>query len=141
MVAPLHLPTLRAGLQEAGFAIAADHHRARRARRSKCFATLQRVLEEMLAAGVDRRTAVVALGGGVVGDLAGFAAAVALRGLPFVQVPTTLLAQVDSSRRRQDRASTCPPARTWSAPSTSRASCWPIPATLATLPPRELRAG
>ncbi len=53
------------------------------------------VLERMLAAGVDRRTSVVALGGGVVGDLAGFAAAMGLRGLPFVQVPTTLLAQVD----------------------------------------------
>ena len=47
--------------------------------------------------GVERRTAVIALGGGVVGDLAGFAAATTLRGLPFIQVPTTLLAQVDSS--------------------------------------------
>jgi len=58
---------------------------------------LEDVLERILAAGADRGTAVIALGGGVVGDLAGFAAAVALRGLPFVQVPTTLLAQVDSS--------------------------------------------
>jgi 3-dehydroquinate synthase len=46
---------------------------------------------------VDRGTTVIALGGGVIGDLAGFAAAIALRGLPFVQIPTTLLAQVDSS--------------------------------------------
>jgi len=54
-------------------------------------------VEAILGAGADRRTAVIALGGGVVGDLAGFCAAIALRGLPFVQVPTTLLAQVDSA--------------------------------------------
>ena len=51
----------------------------------------------MLEAGVERRTTVMALGGGVVGDLVGFAAATVLRGLPFVQIPTTLLSQVDSS--------------------------------------------
>ena len=56
-----------------------------------------RVVDQLLEARVERRTAVIALGGGVVGDLAGFAAATTLRGLPFVQVPTTLLAQVDSS--------------------------------------------
>ena len=55
------------------------------------------MVDQLLEAGVERRTAVIALGGGVVGDLAGFAAATTLRGLPFVQVPTTLLAQVDSS--------------------------------------------
>jgi shikimate kinase/3-dehydroquinate synthase len=55
------------------------------------------VTDSLLETGVERRTAVIALGGGVVGDLAGFAAATTLRGLPFVQVPTTLLAQVDSS--------------------------------------------
>lgn len=55
------------------------------------------LVDRMLAARVDRRTPVVALGGGVVGDMAGFAAATVLRGLPLVQVPTTLLAMVDSS--------------------------------------------
>ena len=55
------------------------------------------VTDALLEEGVERRTAVIALGGGVVGDLAGFAAATVLRGLPFVQIPTTLLAQVDSS--------------------------------------------
>jgi shikimate kinase/3-dehydroquinate synthase len=55
------------------------------------------VVSGLLDAGVERRTSVIALGGGVVGDLAGFAAAATLRGLPFVQIPTTLLAQVDSS--------------------------------------------
>jgi len=95
-VAPLHLPTLLGGLAEAGIAvvttIAVPPGEA-----SKSFAQLERVVEAVLAAGADRRTAVLALGGGVVGDLAGFAAAVALRGLPFIQVPTSLLAQVDSS--------------------------------------------
>jgi len=60
-------------------------------------ATLNGVYDGLLAAGVDRSSFIVALGGGVVGDLAGFAAATWLRGIPFVQVPTTLLAQVDSS--------------------------------------------
>lgn len=64
---------------------------------NKTLATWAAVLDGLLGAGVDRRTAVVALGGGVVGDVAGFAAASALRGLPLVQVPTTLLAMVDSS--------------------------------------------
>ncbi|WP_338148146.1 3-dehydroquinate synthase [Neoroseomonas eburnea] len=95
-VAPLHLPALRAGLEAAGIAILAEIA-VPPGEASKDFSRLQEVLEGMLGAGVDRRTAVVALGGGVVGDLAGFAAAVAMRGLPFVQVPTTLLAQVDSS--------------------------------------------
>ena len=55
------------------------------------------VVDQLLEARVERRTTVIALGGGVVGDLAGFAAATTLRGLPFVQMPTTLLSQVDSS--------------------------------------------
>ena len=57
----------------------------------------QSVVARMLDLGIDRSTPVVAVGGGVVGDLAGFAAATVLRGVPFVQVPTTLLAMVDSS--------------------------------------------
>ena len=64
---------------------------------SKSFAQLQKVCDEMAAAGLDRSSFVVALGGGVVGDLAGFAAAIYHRGIPYVHVPTTLLAQVDSS--------------------------------------------
>jgi 3-dehydroquinate synthase len=62
----------------------------------KNLAWLAVVWDRLLEAGVDRRTPVVALGGGVIGDLAGFAAGTLLRGLPFVQVPTTLLAQVDA---------------------------------------------
>ncbi len=60
-------------------------------------ASLNRIYDDLGAAGVDRSSFVVALGGGVVGDVAGFAAATWMRGIPFVQVPTTLLAQVDSS--------------------------------------------
>lgn len=64
---------------------------------SKSVATWARLVDEALALAPDRATPVVALGGGVVGDLAGFLAATLLRGLPLVQVPTTVLAQVDSS--------------------------------------------
>lgn len=64
---------------------------------SKSLACLQEVSDEMVRAGLDRRSFVVALGGGVIGDLAGFAAAVYQRGIPYVQVPTTVLSQVDSS--------------------------------------------
>lgn len=63
----------------------------------KSLQTLSGVYDALLAAQCDRHTGLIALGGGVVGDLAGFAAATMLRGLPFAQVPTTLLAQVDSS--------------------------------------------
>jgi 3-dehydroquinate synthase len=64
---------------------------------SKSFAVLETVCEALIAARIERADLVVALGGGVVGDLAGLAAAVVRRGLDYVQVPTTLLAQVDSS--------------------------------------------
>lgn len=64
---------------------------------SKSYEGLQTVMEGLLAAKIDRATTIIALGGGVVGDLAGFAASIALRGVPFIQIPTSLLAQVDSS--------------------------------------------
>jgi len=64
---------------------------------SKSFPVLERVCEALIAARIERGDLVLALGGGVVGDLAGFAAAVVRRGLDYVQVPTTLLSQVDSS--------------------------------------------
>ena len=65
--------------------------------RSKDFAHLTRLMDDLIGGGLNRDAMVVALGGGVVGDLAGFAAAIALRGVDFVQIPTTLLSQVDSS--------------------------------------------
>jgi 3-dehydroquinate synthase len=64
---------------------------------SKCFPVLAKVSEQLLKLGVERGDAVVALGGGVVGDLGGFAASILRRGVRLVQIPTTLLAQVDSS--------------------------------------------
>jgi 3-dehydroquinate synthase len=63
----------------------------------KDWTSLNLIFERLLGEGCDRRTVLFALGGGVVGDMAGFAAACYMRGVPFVQVPTTLLAQVDSS--------------------------------------------
>lgn len=63
----------------------------------KDWATLNSIFDAMLGAGCDRKTVIFALGGGVVGDMAGFAASCYMRGVPFVQIPTTLLAQVDSS--------------------------------------------
>ena len=86
---------------------------------SKSFAFLERVCDGLLAARIERGDLVVALGGGVVGDLAGFAASIVRRGIDFVQVPTTLLAQVDSSvggktainaRARQEPGRRVPPA-------------------------------
>ena len=65
--------------------------------RYKDWATLNRIFDELLGQRCDRKTTLVALGGGVIGDLTGFAAATYMRGVPFIQVPTTLLAQVDSS--------------------------------------------
>jgi 3-dehydroquinate synthase len=64
---------------------------------SKCFTQFARLCEELLRLRADRKSVVVAIGGGVVGDLAGYVAASFARGLAFVQIPTTLLAQVDSS--------------------------------------------
>ena len=86
---------LRASLAGAGFQVALRVVPA--GEQSKCAAQLAQLWEEMMAFGLTRTDGVVALGGGVVGDLAGFAAATILRGVDFVQIPTTLLAQVDSS--------------------------------------------
>lgn len=64
---------------------------------AKTFSFLSFILDHLFQKNVDRKTMLIALGGGVIGDLVGFAAAVALRGIDFIQIPTTLLAQVDSS--------------------------------------------
>ena len=94
-VGPLYGNRLRASLESAGFETALSVIPA--GEESKCASQLDRLWEEMMAFGLTRTDAVAALGGGVVGDLAGFAAATVLRGVAFVQLPTTLLAQVDSS--------------------------------------------
>ena len=94
-VAPLYLARLQAALQP---------HYAKvhvctlpDGEAYKTWESLQRIFDELLGQACDRKTVLFALGGGVVGDITGFAAACYMRGVPFVQVPTTLLAQVDSS--------------------------------------------
>jgi 3-dehydroquinate synthase len=94
-VARLHLARFAAGLAAAG--IASETIVLPPGEATKDFAHFAKLCEDILALGIERASPIVALGGGVVGDLAGFAAASLLRGLDFVQVPTSLLAQVDSS--------------------------------------------
>jgi 3-dehydroquinate synthase len=94
-VARHHLETLRDSLAGAG--IASETIVLAPGEATKSFADLARLCDWLLGTGVERGDCIVALGGGVIGDLAGFAAAVVLRGIGFIQIPTTLLAQVDSS--------------------------------------------
>ena len=94
-VAALHLPALQAGLERAGLAQQAIVLPA--GEQTKDFTHLAKLSEELLAHGIERGSLLIALGGGVIGDIAGFAASILLRGIDFVQIPTTLLAQVDSS--------------------------------------------
>jgi 3-dehydroquinate synthase len=94
-VAPLYLEQVAAPLRAAGREVVeivlpdGEEH--------KTWTSLMQVFDALLANKCDRKTTLVALGGGVIGDLTGFAAASYMRGVPFVQIPTTLLAQVDSS--------------------------------------------
>lgn len=93
-VADLHLPVLEAGLAAAGYtAVSAV---VPSGESSKSLSMLESLVTKALEAGLDRKSAIVALGGGVVGDLAGYVAASYMRGIKFVQVPTTILAH-DSS--------------------------------------------
>src|ERR1700723_3854767 len=94
-VARYWLENTDASLSEAG--IAASRIIVDEGEGSKSYAGLEQVSEALIAAKIERNDLVVALGGGVIGDLAGFAAAILRRGVDFVQVPTSLLAQVDSS--------------------------------------------
>jgi 3-dehydroquinate synthase len=94
-VGPLYADALAASLQEQGIRTSIVTLAPGEA--TKSYQSLQEVCEAVLAAKIERGDLVIALGGGVIGDLAGFAAAVVRRGVRFVQVPTTLLSQVDSS--------------------------------------------
>jgi 3-dehydroquinate synthase len=107
---------------------------------SKTLERAEAICNEMIEAGFDRSSFVVALGGGMVGDLAGFVAAIYHRGIPLVQVPTTLLAQVDSSIGGKTAVNT--------AAGKNLIGAWHQPAlvvsdvdALGTLPPREFRQG
>lgn len=137
-VGALHLEPLRESLSKAGFAVivatapAGEEH--------KTLATVSTLFDQILSAGVERSTPVLALGGGVIGDMGGFVAASALRGMPFVQVPTTLLSMVDASVGGKTGVNHAV------GKNLIGAFHQPIavlidPATLKTLPPRELRSG
>ena len=94
-VAPLYVEALRAAL--VGRYAQIHELRLPDGEEHKNWQTLQLIFDSLLSNACDRKTTIFALGGGVVGDMTGFAAASYMRGVPFVQVPTTLLAQVDSS--------------------------------------------
>ncbi|GLQ40072.1 3-dehydroquinate synthase [Rhizobium albus] len=94
-VAGFHLGSLHAALDEAG--IGHETITLPAGEKTKSFAHLIDVVDAVLAARLERGDAIVALGGGVIGDLAGFAAGIVRRGMHFIQIPTSLLAQVDSS--------------------------------------------
>src|SRR5262249_24328646 len=94
-VARLHLETLLHSLRGAG--IAAEAVVLASCEATKSFAELESRCDRLLEMKAERGTTLIALGGGVIGDITGFAASILLRGVEFIQVPTTLLAQVDSS--------------------------------------------
>jgi 3-dehydroquinate synthase len=107
---------------------------------SKSFAGLESLCDQLLAQKLDRGDVITAFGGGVVGDLAGFAAAIYKRGIDFIQIPTTLLAQVDSSVGGKTAIDTPRGKNLLGAFHQPRAVLADLD-VLATLPPREVRAG
>ena len=107
---------------------------------TKSFDGLQRTLDWLLDNKVDRQSLVIVLGGGVIGDLGGFAASIVMRGVPFVQIPTTLLAQVDSSVGGKTGINTCQGKNLVGSFYQPQAVLCDI-GTLVCLPERELRAG
>ena len=133
-----HLATLTTALHAAGVAVRAVILPPGEA--TKSWQTLERLVDEMLAFGVERGDHVVALGGGVIGDLVGFATAIMKRGCGFVQIPTTLLAQVDSSVGGKTGINAAAGKNLVGA-FHQPAMVLIDPDVLATLPPRELRAG
>jgi len=138
VVAPLFLERVRVALREAG--VPAVEITVEDGEQTKRWETLDQIVGTMLAARCDRQTVVIALGGGVIGDLAGFAAAIYQRGVPFVQVPTTLLAQVDSSVGGKTGINHARGKNMVGAFHQPLAVIADV-AALATLPARELRAG
>ena len=94
-VLPLHGERVQQTLREKG--LKSDMIDFPPGEASKDIKTCLRICDQLMAMGADRQTALIALGGGVVGDITGFVASIYMRGIPYIQVPTTLLAQVDSS--------------------------------------------
>ena len=138
VVGPLYLPGLRAALESTGARVVPIL--IEEGEQAKRWEVLEQVFDALLAARLGRDGVIVALGGGVVGDLAGFAAAVYQRGIDFLQVPTTLLAQVDSSVGGKTAINHARGKNMIGAFHQPRAVIADV-ATLDTLPDRELRAG
>lgn len=137
-VARHHLAPLRQSLSEHGIA----HHAIvlPPGESTKDLAHFGRLVDDTLTCGIERGTMLVALGGGVVGDITGFAAATLLRGIDFVQIPTTLLAQVDSSVGGKTAINT-PAGKNLVGAFYQPRLVLADTDTLATLPRREVRAG
>ena len=95
IVAPLYSHKVIDGLKKAGFDV--NLISIQSGEKHKSLETIRSIYSEMLKYQLDRKSFLISLGGGVIGDLAGFAAATYMRGIPYIQIPTTLLAQVDSS--------------------------------------------
>jgi 3-dehydroquinate synthase len=137
-VARHHLPALRRSLDHHGIANHAIVLPPGEG--TKDLAHFGRLIDDVLASGIERGTMLIALGGGVVGDITGFAAATLLRGIDFVQIPTTLLAQVDSSVGGKTAINTVAGKNLVGAFYQPRLVLADT-ASLATLPRREVRAG
>jgi 3-dehydroquinate synthase len=138
VVAGLHLDAAETALAAGG--IPASRIVVGAGEGAKSYAGLERVCEALIAARMERGDLVVALGGGVVGDLAGFAAAIVRRGLDYIQVPTTLLAQVDSAVGGKTAINSSQGKNLIGAFHQPRLVLADT-ATLDTLPPRQFRAG
>lgn len=132
------LPGIETALSDAGLAVKCFTVPAGEA--SKSWAQLERLCDWLLDLGVERGDHIVALGGGVVGDLVGFAASIVKRGCGFVQIPTTLLAQVDSSVGGKT-AINCAAGKNLIGAFHQPAAVLIDPQVLGTLPDREMRAG
>lgn len=137
-IAPLHLQATEKALAE--FARQTVSFILPAGEASKSFGTYEQLVNDILGLPIDRQTVLVALGGGVIGDLAGFAAASLLRGLDFIQIPTSLLAQVDSSVGGKTGINTAAGKNLVGAFHQPRLVLADI-SMLASLPTRELKAG
>ncbi len=135
-VAALHLDTLRAGLPD----ILVEPVIFPPGEATKCFASLEQLCDRLLELELTRSDVVLALGGGVIGDLTGFAAAIVKRGMRFIQVPTTLLAMVDSSVGGKTGINTRRGKNLVGA-FHQPVAVWSDLQLLSTLPDREMRAG
>lgn len=137
-VARLHAPALTAALESAGFPCSI--HTVPAGEASKSLGCVEALCRGMIQSGHDRKSLVVALGGGVVGDLAGFVASVFYRGVPFVQIPTTIVSQVDSSVGGKTGVNT-PEGKNLIGAFHQPRVVLVDPETLRTLPDREFREG